>query len=155
LNGRERGNDLSERGVPDHDEVHVAGRSKCSRGGGSVDQGDADLRAKWFERSPDLVRESRSLQKDALELREDRACRGGLVEDLVSAGGASEDTGCRHLLEISGYGTLSDPGDPDQLSDVKRFVRVCEEPSEKTPAGSAEENRRRAGHARDLYRCTH
>jgi len=96
--------------------------------------------------SSKLVGQSRGLDEDALERSEDRRPRINLIEDLVAPGVATEDAGGRQLFQVSGYGALGDPGEPDELPDVEGLVRVSEEPPEKPPARLPEEHRRRPAH---------
>lgn len=93
-------NDITKRNFPDHEQIHVARGSERPARGGAVDESHTDSVCQRSQGPAKLVRQSRGLQKDALELLENRRLCVRLVEDLITSDGAPKDSRRGQLLEL-------------------------------------------------------
>jgi len=76
---------------------------------------------------------------------------------VIASDGAPKDPRRCQLLELLRHGARGRAADPDQLADVKRLVRVSEEPAQQLPPGLAEEDSSGVGDQRRThiaYDCT-
>lgn len=141
----QRRDDLAKGRCSDHEQVHVAGRSKPAARGRSVDEGDGYSIRQREKGSSHLIDESRGLREDALQLFEDRRRGVGLVEDLISSDRAPKNPRGGELLELSRNGPDRGAADPDQLPDVEGLIGMREEPAQHLPSGLSEERGGRVG----------
>ena len=134
------GRDEVERNVSDDEQVDVAVLAQFPSCGRAKDEGHSDLISERRQRLAQHVDETCGLEKQGLELREDRGVAIRLEMNLSSLHRPAEQAGACERLELLLHGSLGGAGLPDDLAKVERPLGMAEQQAEHAAASLAEEH---------------
>jgi hypothetical protein len=134
------GRDEVERNVSDDEEVDVAVTAQLPACGRAKDEGHSDLVSERRQRLAQHVDETCGLEKQGLELREDRGVAVRLEMNLSSLHRPAEQAGACERLEFLLHGSLGGAGLPDDLAKVERPLGMAEQQAEHPAASLAEKH---------------
>ena len=139
----QRVHNFPERYVADNQQVDIAVSLKFVPGSRTKDEGGANPLRNRGQALANHTDRTGGFHQQRLELFENRRCAIDLKIDLPTVRGALQDAGVRQRVQLTLGGSLGGTGLPQDLPDVKRFVRMPEQPGQQPTARPAEEDVRR------------
>ena len=141
LRRHERGDNVAERYVTDHQYIDVAVAPQLVASRRTENEGDFDLRRERRQRLADDVCNSSGLREKRLKFAEDWGSRVGLEVHLTTLDRTRDDAGGNQLVQFTLNRTNRQACLPGDLPQIKCLVGVAVEPSQYQPPDFPEEHR--------------
>jgi len=142
LGSHQRVGDGRERHIPDDEQIDVAVAAQFPTCAGTEDKSDNDVVGKLRQRLTEDINDSSGLHEEGLQFRKDRRVAIRLEVDLTPLHGPAEQAGSRQCPKFPLHGALRGACLPHDLAEVKRLVRVPQQPTQHTTPRLAEEHGR-------------
>lgn len=143
-----RAHDISEAGIADDAEIHIAALALGAAGDRTEDKREVDLSLQGAKRLAHHVHQAGRFGHDGLQFLEYRAIAVGLEEHLTAMLTALKNTSLGKTPKLALDRSLPQPGQPNDLPKVEGLVGLPQEQGQHGLPGLAEQ-----GRAKPILRC--